>query len=62
MWPAKWNAGKVLFFLTRYPVFLDVALNLVGKSSRAQLLLSFYDTFTPLDLIQPNLKLGVRVP
>ncbi|EJD03637.1 uncharacterized protein FOMMEDRAFT_166989 [Fomitiporia mediterranea MF3/22] len=29
IWPAKWNVGKILFFLTRYPVFLDVALNLV---------------------------------
>ncbi|EJD03598.1 uncharacterized protein FOMMEDRAFT_27543 [Fomitiporia mediterranea MF3/22] len=24
IWPAKWNMGKVMFFLTRYPVFLEV--------------------------------------
>ncbi|TDL18912.1 hypothetical protein BD410DRAFT_842481 [Rickenella mellea] len=29
MWGAKWNAGKILFFMTRYPVFTDCTLNLV---------------------------------
>lgn len=27
-WSSPWNLGKVLFFLTRYPVFFDVALML----------------------------------
>lgn len=61
MWPAKWNAGKVMFFLTRYPVFLDVALNLVGKPIQNQSLSNFCDNLETLDLIQPNLKLGVRI-
>lgn len=29
VWPARWNAGKVLFLLTRYPGFVDTALVLV---------------------------------
>ncbi|TDL18914.1 hypothetical protein BD410DRAFT_456824 [Rickenella mellea] len=29
MWGAKWNAGKILFFVTRYPVFIDCSLDLV---------------------------------
>ncbi|KAL5494948.1 hypothetical protein ACEPAI_410 [Sanghuangporus weigelae] len=30
IWPAKWNAGKIMFFLTRYPVFVDTSLTIVN--------------------------------
>ncbi|KZS86853.1 hypothetical protein SISNIDRAFT_461442 [Sistotremastrum niveocremeum HHB9708] len=33
VWPARWNLGKVLFFLTRYPVFIDTSLVLVHQFS-----------------------------
>jgi len=28
IWPAKWNFGKVLYFLIRYPVFFDTVLTI----------------------------------
>ncbi|KZT33909.1 hypothetical protein SISSUDRAFT_365799 [Sistotremastrum suecicum HHB10207 ss-3] len=31
MWPSAWNPGKVLFFLTRYLVFVDTSLVLVHQ-------------------------------
>ncbi|KAL5535809.1 hypothetical protein ACEPAF_3903 [Sanghuangporus sanghuang] len=30
IWPAKWNAGKIMFFLTRYPAFVDTSLTIVN--------------------------------
>ncbi|KAL5533934.1 hypothetical protein ACEPAG_394 [Sanghuangporus baumii] len=30
IWPAKWNAGKIMFFLTRYPVFVDTSLTIIN--------------------------------
>jgi hypothetical protein len=31
VWKSRWSTGKLLFFLTRYPVFIDTALVLVRK-------------------------------
>jgi len=31
VWPTRWNIGKVLFLLTRYPVFADTTLVLVHQ-------------------------------
>jgi hypothetical protein len=31
VWPSRWSIGKVLFFLTRYPPFIDMTLVLVRK-------------------------------
>ncbi|KAF8918965.1 hypothetical protein CPB85DRAFT_1279601 [Mucidula mucida] len=33
IWPARWNLGKVLFFLTRYPPFFGLSLPLYCISS-----------------------------
>ncbi|KAL0948995.1 hypothetical protein HGRIS_009094 [Hohenbuehelia grisea] len=33
VWNAPWNLGKILFFLTRYPVFVDTSLTLYREPS-----------------------------
>ncbi|KAF8873948.1 hypothetical protein BD779DRAFT_1568386, partial [Infundibulicybe gibba] len=32
IWDPKWNLGTLLYFLTRYPAFIDTAVYLYSKS------------------------------
>jgi hypothetical protein len=37
VWSSKWNVGKILFLLVRYPVFLDIVVVKVASRSSGHL-------------------------
>ena len=58
VWPAPWNIGKIMFFLTRYPIFADCALNLLGEWKLLPTRAFFYSFI--LVVLQPYLPFHVR--